>query len=103
MLAGWYPPRTRTGPAARKPFSVSTGPEDSIKGTLGLLCDYPHGRPHTLEVNSRIAPTDGWLAYPVTSRWIPDAFAGPMGSLLRAMATAGTPYPQPATIWVRSD
>jgi hypothetical protein len=63
----------------------------------------PHGRPHTLEVNSRVAPADGWLAYPVTSRWIPDAFAGPMGSLLRAMVTAGTTYPRPATIWVRSD
>jgi predicted dehydrogenase len=69
------------------------GAEGSIKGTLGLLYDYPHGRPDTLEVNSRVVPTDGWLAYPVTSRWIPDAFAGPMGSLLRAIATGGTPYP----------
>jgi predicted dehydrogenase len=69
------------------------GAEGSIKGTLGLLYDYPHGRPDTLEVNSRVVPTDGWLAYPVTSRWIPDAFAGPMGSLLRAIATGGTPHP----------
>ncbi|HEY4463119.1 MAG TPA: Gfo/Idh/MocA family oxidoreductase [Streptosporangiaceae bacterium] len=69
------------------------GTDGSIKGTLGLLYDYPHGRPDTLEVSSRTVPTDGWLAYPVTSRWIPDAFAGPMGSLLRAMATGGQPYP----------
>ena len=69
------------------------GAEGSIKGTLGLLYDYPHGRPDTLEVSSRVVPTDGWLAYPVTSRWIPDAFAGPMGSLLRAIATGGRPYP----------
>jgi predicted dehydrogenase len=69
------------------------GAEGSIKGTLGLLYDYPHGRPDTLEVNSRVVPTDGWLAYPVTKRWIPDAFAGPMGSLLRAVAVGGRPYP----------
>jgi predicted dehydrogenase len=69
------------------------GADGSIKGTLGLLYDYPHGRPDTLEVSSSVVPTDGWLAYPVTSRWIPDAFAGPMGSLLRAIATGGTPFP----------
>jgi predicted dehydrogenase len=69
------------------------GTKGSIKGTLGLLYDYPHGRPDTLEVSSQVVPTDGWLAYPVTSRWIPDAFAGPMGSLLRAIATGGSPYP----------
>jgi predicted dehydrogenase len=69
------------------------GSGGSVKGTLGLLYDYPHGRPDTLEVNSRIVPTDGWLPYPVTRRWIPDAFAGPMGSLLRAIATGTPPYP----------
>jgi predicted dehydrogenase len=69
------------------------GSAGSIKGTLGLLYDYPHGRPDTLEVNSRVVPTDGWLAYPVTKRWIPDAFAGPMGSLLRSIATGGLPDP----------
>jgi predicted dehydrogenase len=67
------------------------GSEGSIRGTLGLLYDYPHGRPDTLEVYSRTLPTDGWLAYPVTTRWIPDAFAGPMGSLLAALADGGEP------------
>jgi predicted dehydrogenase len=69
------------------------GAGGSIKGTLGLLYDYPHGRPDTLEVNSHVVPTDGWLSYPVTTRWIPDAFAGPMGSLLRAIAAGGEPWP----------
>jgi predicted dehydrogenase len=69
------------------------GSEGSIRGTLGLLYDYPHGRPDTLEVNSRALPTDGWLPYPVTRRWIPGAFAGPMASLLRAVAGDGEPYP----------
>ncbi|MFG1921622.1 Gfo/Idh/MocA family protein [Cryptosporangium sp. NPDC048952] len=66
------------------------GSQGSVKGTIGLLYDYPHGRPDTLTVNSA-EHTDGWLNYPVTRRWIPDAFAGPMGSLLRAIATDGEP------------
>lgn len=69
------------------------GSHGSIRGTLGLLYDYPNGRPDTVEVNSRALPTDGWLAYPVTHRWIPDAFLGPMASLLRAVAEDGEPYP----------
>lgn len=67
------------------------GSEGSIKGTFGLLYDYPHGRPDTLTVYSRTLPTDGWLPYPVTTRWLPDAVAGPMGSLLEAIAEDGTP------------
>jgi predicted dehydrogenase len=67
------------------------GSEGSVRGTLGLLYDYPRGRPDTLEVFSRTLPTDGWLPYPVTTRWIPDAFAGPIGSLLRAIHDGGDP------------
>jgi predicted dehydrogenase len=68
------------------------GSAGSVRGTVGLLYDYPHGRPDTVEVNSSVLPTDGWLPYPVTTRWIPDAFAGPMGALLAEVATA-TPAP----------
>ena len=71
------------------------GSEGSVRGALGLLYDYPHGRPDTVEVFSRVLPTDGWLPYPVTGRWIPGAFAGPMGGLLRAVAT-GEPAPTAA-------
>jgi predicted dehydrogenase len=67
------------------------GTEGSIKGTIGLLYNYPHGRTSTLELFSRVLPTDGWLPYPVTGRWIPDAFLGPVGSLLRAIAEGGEP------------
>jgi predicted dehydrogenase len=66
------------------------GTDGVIKGTLGLLYDYPHGRPDTLDVFSTALPTDGWLAYPVTERWIPTAFGGPMAGLLEWIAT-GTP------------
>ena len=71
------------------------GSRGSVRGTIGLLYDYPHGRPDTLEVFSEVLPTDGWLPYPVTTRWIPDAFAGPMGALLASVAT-GEPAPTAA-------
>ena len=67
------------------------GSAGSIRGTLGLLLDYPNGRPDTVEIHSRVLPTDGWLPYPVTRRWVPDAFLGPVSSLLRALAEGGTP------------
>lgn len=67
------------------------GTAGAIRGTLGLLYDYPHGRPDTLELNSDVVPTDGWVPYPVTTRWIPDAFLGPMAGLLAAVAT-GAPH-----------
>jgi len=74
----------------RAEFRVD-GTQGSIRGTIGLMYDYPRGRADTLELNSRVLPTDGWLHYPVTSRWIPTAFAGPMASLLAALSTGSTP------------
>jgi predicted dehydrogenase len=65
------------------------GSQGSVRGSIGLLLDYPHGRPDTVEVRSAVLPTDGWLPYPVTTRWIPDAFAGPMGALLRDIGGGG--------------
>ncbi len=63
------------------------GDQGSIRGTLGLLYDYPNGRVDTLEINSQVIPTDGWSPYPVTTRWFPDAFIGTMGSVLAGVAT----------------
>ena len=65
------------------------GSEGAIRGTLGLLYDYPDGRCDTLELRSSVVPTDGWVPYPVTQRWIPDAFMGTMGSLLADIAGEG--------------
>jgi predicted dehydrogenase len=65
------------------------GTAGSIKGDLGLLADYPRGRPDTVELWSSVMPTDGWLPYPVTRRWVPDAFLGPVASLLRAIKDGG--------------
>ncbi len=63
------------------------GDKGSIRGTMGLLYDYPVGRVDTLEVNSQVAGTDGWTPYPVSTRWFPDAFMGTMGSVMGAIAT----------------
>jgi predicted dehydrogenase len=71
------------------------GSEGSVRGTLGLLYDYPRGRPDTVEVFSQTLPTDGWLSYPVTKRWLPEAFLGPMAGLLRWIQT-GERAPTPA-------
>jgi predicted dehydrogenase len=79
--------KNRTGDP-RAEFRID-GTKGSIRGTIGLMYDYPKGRADTLEVSSRVLPTDGWLPYPVTSRWIPTAFIGPMASLLEAIATDG--------------
>ncbi len=76
---------------ARAEFRIE-GTEGVVKGTFGLLYDYPTGRPDTLEITSRVLGTDGWLPYPVTTRWIPDAFLGPMASVLAA--AAGGPAPR---------
>lgn len=67
------------------------GNHGAVRGTLGLLYDYPHGRPDTLEVTSDLLPTDGWTPYPVTTRWVPDAFLGTMASVLAA--ASGRPAP----------
>jgi predicted dehydrogenase len=79
--------KNRTGDP-RAEFRID-GTGGSIRGTIGLMYDYPKGRADTLEISSRVLPTDGWLPYPVTSRWIPTAFIGPMASLLEAIATDG--------------
>ncbi|HEY4647429.1 MAG TPA: Gfo/Idh/MocA family oxidoreductase [Steroidobacteraceae bacterium] len=81
--------KNRTGDP-RAEFRID-GTKGSIRGTIGLMYDYPRGRADTLELNSRVLPTDGWLHYPVTTRWIPTAFIGPMASLLEAVASGGVP------------
>jgi predicted dehydrogenase len=77
------------------------GSDGSIVGSLGLLLDYPHGRPDTLAVRSLALPTDGWLNYPITERWLPNAFAGPVAALLQ-WASGGAAAPTNAADNVRT-
>ena len=84
----------RTGfPAAT--FRID-GTDGAIRGTLRRFYKNEQTGPDHLEVWSRTLPTDGWLAYPCTTRWFPDAFAGPMRSLLAAIAEDREPSPSAA-------
>jgi predicted dehydrogenase len=60
------------------------GSEGVIKGTIGLMYNYPSGRPDTLEFMSKRNP-GYWFTARLDSMWIPDAFIGPMASLMRAI------------------
>jgi predicted dehydrogenase len=71
--------------APRATFEI-TGTTGTVRGTFGLLADYPRGGPDALEVRSDVFDDDDWLTYPVTHRWLPDAFLGPMASLLDFVA-----------------
>jgi len=61
------------------------------KGTIGLMYDYPRGRPDTLEVSSQSFANGAWFSPLLETRWIPDAFLGPMASLMRAIERGEEP------------
>jgi len=61
-----------------------------VRGTIGLLYDYPRGRVDTLEYQANAEPRD-WHAASLATWWIPDAFFGPMASLMEAIQTGGEP------------
>ena len=50
---------------------------------LGLLLDYPHGKPETL---SLITEGSEWQDIPLQGRWFPDAFVGVMSNLQRVVS-----------------
>jgi predicted dehydrogenase len=64
------------------------GTRGALEGTIGLLYDYPRGRPDTLELWR-----DASLVrrYDFDAMWIPDAFLGPMSDLMDAIETGRTP------------
>ncbi|MEQ7127734.1 Gfo/Idh/MocA family oxidoreductase [Actinopolymorpha sp. B11F2] len=67
------------------------GTEGQSEGTLGVLYDYPVGRPDTFEFWSRSAHPDHTFQRTFTERWIPDAFVGPMVDLQSAVAEGRAP------------
>jgi predicted dehydrogenase len=76
-------------PALYSLFRV-LGTEGVIEGTIGTNYDYPDGRNDTLKFTSRSNPErDFSVVLPV--KWIPDAFYGPMASLMEAIQTGGEP------------
>lgn len=67
---------------------IVQGETGAIEGTIGLLYDYPTGRLDTLSLLREGAVVDD---YEFDRRWIPDAFLGPMGDLMDAIATGRQP------------
>jgi predicted dehydrogenase len=66
------------------------GDKGIITGTIGLLYDYPTGRVDML----RYQANDGshvWHEAALSKWWIPDAFIGPMASLMDAIQTGSEP------------
>jgi predicted dehydrogenase len=66
------------------------GTDGVIKGTIGLMYNYPNGRPDTLEFMSKRNP-GYWFQARLDSMWIPDAFVGPMASLMRSIEDGSEP------------
>jgi predicted dehydrogenase len=67
------------------------GTEGVIKGTIGLLYNYPDGRPDTLQARSTRTAPEIWFDIALEGLWIPDAFIGPMASLMDAIQHDSTP------------
>ncbi len=67
------------------------GTEGLIKGTIGLMYNYPHGRPDTFEVHRHEDKPEDWQSIQLEGMWIPDAFIGPMASLMEAIQTGAAP------------
>ena len=59
-----------------------------ITGTIGSMYDYPHGRTDTL---SYARHGDALVDIPLKGLWIPDAFIGPMASLMNAIQSGIAP------------
>lgn len=66
------------------------GTDGLIEGTIGTNYDYPNGRSDTIQFTSRHHPERNFSAT-LPDKWIPDAFYGPMASLMEAIQTDGQP------------
>jgi len=66
------------------------GTEGLIEGTIGTNYDYPDGRNDTIKFTGRTQSERDFSAT-LPGKWIPDAFYGPMASLMEAIQTDGEP------------
>ncbi|MCI0628804.1 MAG: Gfo/Idh/MocA family oxidoreductase [Acidobacteria bacterium] len=67
------------------------GTEGSIKGTLGIWYNYPFGAADTLNFSSKTKSPGLWISAELEDRWVPDAFIGPMGALMKAIHEEAEP------------
>jgi predicted dehydrogenase len=64
------------------------GTAGMLSGTIGLMYDYPKGRPDTLSLYREGVEVQ---AFDFDTRWLPDAFLGPMSDLMDAVASGRPP------------
>jgi predicted dehydrogenase len=67
------------------------GTEGVIEGEFGLLATYPDGGIDTIQARRGDDPAGEWRRPALTTLWIPDAFIGPMASLINAIETDAEP------------
>jgi predicted dehydrogenase len=67
------------------------GTEGVIEGDIGLLATYPEGGVDTVRARRGDEPEGEWHEPILKTLWMPDAFIGPMASLINAIDTGGTP------------
>lgn len=71
------------GPARQVATLCVEGTRGAATAKLGLLLNYPHGEPETLEISTGGGP---WRNLPLVGSWFPDAFIGTMSNLQRFAA-----------------
>jgi predicted dehydrogenase len=64
------------------------GTRANVEGTIGLMYDYPNGRPDTLALYREGEEVQ---SFEFDTMWLPDAFLGPMSDLMDAIATGRPP------------
>jgi predicted dehydrogenase len=69
----------RFGEEMESAFVQWEGTNGAMRATLGVILDYPRGKPDRLQYSDSAGT--GWRDVPVKGQWFPDAFAGTMGSL----------------------
>ena len=67
------------------------GTEGVIEGDIGLLATYPEGGVDTIRARRGDEPEGEWHEPTLTTLWMPNAFIGPMASLINAIESGGTP------------
>jgi predicted dehydrogenase len=67
------------------------GTEGVIEGEIGLLATYPDGGLDTIRARRGDEPHGHWHEPQLSTLWMPDAFIGPMASLINAIEHDETP------------
>jgi predicted dehydrogenase len=67
------------------------GTEGIVKGSLGSLFGLPTGLPDRISYTSRKLREHAWITPTLEGGWFPEAFLGPMASLMESLQTGNPP------------